>query len=165
MTRLLSFSLVSLIFIVYLADTKLRATIHQPRDIPEVLALYSLSNVEVHDADTITADVRLGFNVVLTHQTIRLKNFDAYEISTGRRTVKVTPDEISRGLKARDFVSDLLKHTHFKIIDGRYDIYNRIVTDVYYLDTTQTPSKYILLASTLREKGFERPNDSPQGKN
>lgn len=166
MQRLLIHLLVSLILVVYLADSQLKTLVaNQLRNLPEEVSLYSLSNIEVHDGDTLTADVKLGFNVVLTHQTIRFKDFDAWEISTGRRTVKVTPEETQKGIKARDFVVNLLKKSQFKITDGKYDIYNRIVSDVYWLDTKQSPSKYVLLANTLREQGFERTNDNSSSKN
>lgn len=166
MRRLLVHLLVSLILIVYLADYQLKTLVaNQLHNIPEEVSLYSLSNVEIHDGDTLTADVKLGFNVILTHQTIRFKDFDAWEISTGRRTVKVTPEEIQKGLQARDFVVNLLKKTQFKITDGKYDIYNRIVSDVYWLDTKQTPAKYVLLSDTLRKQGFERTNDNATSKN
>lgn len=165
MTKLLIHLLIGLILIVYIADSQLKSIVaHQTPTLPEVTSLYSLSNIEIHDGDTLTADVRLGFNVVLTHQIIRLKDFDAWEISTGRRTVRVTSEEIQRGTKAREFLVNLLKTSQFKITDGKYDIYNRIVSDVYWLDTKQSPSKYILLANTLREHGFERKNDNPPSK-
>lgn len=128
------------------------------------LSLYRLSNIEIHDADTLLADIHLGFNVVLTHQTIRIKDFDAWEVSTSRRTVKVTKEEIVKGLQARDYVINMLKNTAFKVSDGKYDIYNRVVADVYWLDTKQNPMEYKLLRDTLRKEGFER-NGDPQTEN
>lgn len=161
MTKTLAMMLASLVLIVFIADQQLHTVVAKQHDVPsDNTVLYSLSNVEIHDGDTFIADVRLGFNVVLTHQTVRLKDFDAYEISAGRRTVKVTSEEIKRGLQAREFVINLLKSTQFKITDGKYDIYNRIVSDVYWLDTKQTPPQYVLLSSTLRKQGYERTNDN-----
>jgi len=156
--------------VTLLADYGLHSTIAESQNrstIPQ-LSLYRLDNIEIYDADTFTADVYLGFKVILTKQTIRVKDFDAWEISNGRRTVKVTSDEIKKGLEARDYVLDLLKKSTFKITDGNYDIYNRIVSDVYWLDTKKTPMEYALLSDTLRKRGFERSdpsNDRPASKN
>ena len=156
--------------VTLLADYGLHSTIAESQNRPTIpqLSLYRLDNIEIYDADTFTADVYLGFKVILTKQAIRVKDFDAWEISNGRRTVKVTSDEIKKGLEARDYVLDLLKKSTFKITDGNYDIYNRIVSDVYWLDTKKTPMEYALLSDTLRKRGFERSdpsNDRPASKN
>lgn len=161
---------VMLPLIVLLADYGLHSTVAESQNRPTIpqISLYRLDNITIHDGDTFVADVYLGFKVILTKQTIRIKDFDAWEISTGRRTVKVTPDEIKRGLAARDYLLNLLKTSTLKITDGNYDIYNRIVADVYWLDTKKSPMEYKLLADTMRLHGFERSdltNDRSQSKN
>lgn len=165
MFRPLLLTAVAIPLILMFADYGLHSSVANTHKVTsDQLSLYRLGNIEVHDADTILADIHLGFNVVLTHQTIRLKDFDAWEISTGRKTVKVTKEEIAKGLQARDYVINMLKTTAFKVSDGKYDIYNRVVADVYWLDTKQNPMEYKLLSNTLRKEGFER-NGDPQIEN
>jgi endonuclease YncB( thermonuclease family) len=69
---------------------------------------YLLSSVSVYDGDTITADVHLGFSVVLHDQRVRLMGFDAWELTRARRTVEITDEELVKGRKARDALQELL---------------------------------------------------------
>lgn len=77
-----------------------------------------LTDIKVYDGDTITADINVGFGIVLDNQKIRLLDFDAWEISYIRRTVNVTPAEIEKGLKAK---ADLQTYLADKRVTGVFD--------------------------------------------
>lgn len=78
-----------------------------------------LDNVEVIDGDTIRADIRLGYDVVLARQTIRADNYDAWEKSRARRTVDVTDEEIAAGKRAAADLAELVRTAqHVWLVPG-----------------------------------------------
>lgn len=142
---------VSLVLIVFMAEEGLHKVVANPisQTVPiHTTSLYTLSNISILSADSFVADVHLGFNVVLTKQAIRLRNFEAWG----------TNDK--RGVNAKEFVTRLLATSQFKITDGAHDMSNRIVTDVYWLNTKQQPMIYAPLAELLRIQGYERRNEN-----
>jgi hypothetical protein len=72
-------------------------------------ALYRVDFPQVHDADTLADGViRLPFGAAIAGRSIRA-DFDAWEITKGRQTVKVTDEEIAKGKAARDALVELLR--------------------------------------------------------
>ena len=72
-------------------------------------ALYRVDNPQVHDADTLTDGViRLPFSAAIAGRSIRA-DYDAWEVTRGRRTVEVTEAEITKGKAARDALVELLQ--------------------------------------------------------
>src|SRR3972149_8862518 len=89
----------------------------------------TIENYIVNDGDTFTqADIILddsALNIVmpqkmqirLTHESIRFENFDAWEATTTRKTVKITPEELIKGTKAKNDLKQLcLKGTTVYIL-------------------------------------------------
>lgn len=75
-----------------------------PAPHPDVVRQYELTDIAVIDGDTIRADIPLGFGVVLDDVTIRFADYDAWESSKRRRSVRVTDEEVERGKEATDFL-------------------------------------------------------------
>lgn len=68
-----------------------------------------LTNVKIHDADTITADIALPWGLLLVGENIRESTYDAWEIRKGRGGVTVTSDEILKGQQASKALDELFK--------------------------------------------------------
>ena len=62
---------------------------------------YKIFNISVYDGDTITADIDLGFGLVITKQKIRLCGLD---------TPEVRGTEKEEGIKVRDDLIEKLKY-------------------------------------------------------
>mgnify|MGYP006272525635 FL=1 len=83
---------------------------------------YALSNIEVIDGDTISADIDLGFAVILKNRKTRLAHIDCPEVKT------------PEGIKARDFTSQWIessiksgKPIVVSVKNHRLDKYGRIL--------------------------------------
>ena len=83
---------------------------------------YALSNIEVIDGDTISADIDLGFAVILKNRKTRLAHIDCPEVKT------------PEGIKARDFTSQWIdvavksgKPVVVSVKNHRLDKYGRIL--------------------------------------
>lgn len=119
---------------------------------------YRIDALRIHDGDTITlATVHLDFGVALTDQSIRLAGFDAPEVSRIRRTVEVTPEEIQRGIAARDALRGLLAaypgSIYLRPVDGGRGVYGRLVG---YLIVYPPGGPPIQVAEWMRARGFDR---------
>lgn len=128
--------------------------------------LFLLHNVEIYDGDTLTADIHLGLDIVVKDRTIRLKDFDAPEITRIRRTVEISDKEIEQGKEARGLVVALAKTTVFAIGEsltekGNKDPYGRLVANTYFID--KPTMKWKSLATFLKEKGFDRNASAAEG--
>jgi endonuclease YncB( thermonuclease family) len=92
------------------------------------------SNIYVHDGDTITADLSLPFRITLPNRSLRAFDYDAWEVTRTRQTVKVTDAEIKKGEKAREALQELLKTGTLYIEDAtaiqkvKPDPYGRMLT-------------------------------------
>ena len=83
---------------------------------------YALSNIEVIDGDTISADIDLGFAVILKNRKTRLAHIDCPEVKT------------PEGITARDFTSQWIdvavksgKPVVVSVKNHRVDKYGRIL--------------------------------------
>lgn len=86
---------------------------------------YRATITEVYDADTVTADIDLGFSFVHTDQKFRLYGIDAPE---------VRGDEREAGLEARDALRDRIlgqEVTICSIKDGKGK-YGRYLARIYH---------------------------------
>ena len=91
---------------------------------PGSLYLYSSKVTEVIDADTIKADINLGFNLVYSRK-IRFYGVNAPELST------------EKGIEAAEYVSDKLKPgTEFMLVSikDRSGSFGRILGIIYLLE-------------------------------
>jgi endonuclease YncB( thermonuclease family) len=96
---------------------------------------YPIVVEKVHDGDTITATIQLGFDIELKHQEIRIKDFDAYEINKVRRTVKVTDEEIVKGKLAQADLEALLKQARkVYVTEGKRGAYGRLELSLFIND-------------------------------
>ena len=80
----------------------------------------------VYDGDT--CRVIFYFHDQLTRLTVRLASIDTPEIRSK------DPNEIEHGLKARDFLSNLVLNQLVYVELGKYDKYKRPLTNIYLLD-------------------------------
>lgn len=111
----------------------------------------ALSNIRVHDGDTIKADVVLGFGLVWHDRDIRVAGFDAWESNRARRTVKVTAGEIEKGKLATAALEQLLgsaKRVSVLESSGPRDPHGRVLLWVF------ADGKEI--GATMRAAGHER---------
>lgn len=78
--------------------------------------------IAVHDADTVTADIDLGFGVWRRHEHLRLRGLDAPELNT------------PEGKTARDWLAARLPENTAVIVQtvkDRSDKYGRMLADVW----------------------------------
>lgn len=87
--------------------------------------LYDIELIRVIDGDTIIANVQLGYNVLLTHQNIRLHGINAPEIYGTNKLI---------GLLSKQYLANLLKGKTLKLepFQRNYDKYGRILATIYY---------------------------------
>ena len=85
---------------------------------------YSAKCTGVYDGDTITVDVDLGFGIFLKHQRMRLLGVDTPELRGPER---------ADGLKARDFVRDLVleKEVMIRTVKDGKGKYGRWLVEVW----------------------------------
>jgi endonuclease YncB( thermonuclease family) len=119
---------------------------------------YELSEVTVHDGDTITARINLGWRISIKEH-IRAADYDAWEITKTRRTVEVTDDEIAKGKAAKSFVETFAGDNNHQLFvvgilrgEGR-DVYGRILGEIWCREKN---GEWINLGDLMREKGHVR---------
>lgn len=115
---------------------------------------YECKIVEVTDGDTIKAEIIVkDFNVQIIEQVLRAFNYDAYESSYRRHSVKITSEEIQKGKLAKNFLIDLCK-THKLYIEPKgFDVYGRRLC-IFLV--TSNDIDFIDLATIMRQNGFTR---------
>ncbi len=100
-----------------------------------VKACYSAEarSIIVLDGDTFRSDLHLGFDVVLHDQTVRIHNFDAWEVSRKRRTVTIDNAELEKGEKAKQALAAMLHSAkRVEVVEsGERDPYGRRSCAVY----------------------------------
>jgi endonuclease YncB( thermonuclease family) len=121
------------------------------------LADYPLTVDSVHDGDTFTGSVALGFDLQLASQPIRLAEFDAWEITRGRFGDKTTEAELLKGQKAKADLETLLrkaKHVYGLTVNksGR-EKYGRLLLKVKIVDEEGRVQD---VAELMRAMGHER---------
>lgn len=67
-----------------------------------------LANTQIHDVDTIKADIVLPFGVVLPSRSIRAQSYDGWEIDRTRKTVIISDAELAKGKEARAALEKLI---------------------------------------------------------
>lgn len=89
--------------------------------------IYDAYVVEVYDGDSITADIDLGFGVLLKHQKIRL---------LGINTPEISGEERPAGIIARDWLREniLYKKVIIKTYLDKKEKYGRWLAEVYIDD-------------------------------
>ena len=95
---------------------------------------FEAQGITVIDGDTIHVEVlHLGFGVALTNETIRAADFDAWEASKRRRSVKVTDEEVIKGKAASKDLHAWLNHGKFEIqpVGPTRDRYGRLLGKWY----------------------------------
>lgn len=118
-------------------------------------ALFRVDSPVVHDADTLASGViRLPWGVAITGRSVR-SDYDAWEVSRVRQTVKVTEDEIARGKAARDELTKMLGELvmYVSLPERDIDPYDRIDA-VWWVRTKD--GNYERLATIAKQKGWIR---------
>lgn len=114
---------------------------------------YPVKIESVHDADTFTCTITMGWDVQLANQKVRVANFDAWEISRQRQTVgRITDEELRKGREATDYAKSLFSKAKTITVspnpkDDR-DVYGRPLVTV-----TVDGQDY---GDLMKSKGFDR---------
>ena len=90
---------------------------------------YPVDRIRVIDGDTIECDILLPLGITLRQEEIRFSDYDAWESSRRRRSVKITDEELVKGKQATALFKELLETSSMTIIlegDGR-DVYGRVL--------------------------------------
>ena len=101
------------------------------------LYFYRATIRKVYDGDTIRADINLGFGTLLEYESFRLYGID---------TPEVTGESKAAGIRARDFVRELLplgtvtKMRSFQDKQGKYGRY----LAVFYLPNGQNLNQILV---------------------
>jgi len=92
-----------------------------------ILPITKAKVIKVYDCDTITVAFRFKNSVdIKTYKVcVRLNGIDSPEIKTNN------PDEKECGIKARDYLRDILMDKEIELTDVSYDKYGRILAEVY----------------------------------
>lgn len=110
---------------------------------------YDIQIEKVHDGDTFTCTIDLGFDVSINKQIIRIKNFDAWEIDRTRRTIIITDEELVKGKLAREALVDLFLHAkRIYVEDGKRGVYGRMELRVF-VDGNE-------VAQVMKDAGHDR---------
>lgn len=113
-------------------------------------------NVRCLDGDTFTCVLRLEFGVLLDDGDvvhIRMADYDAWETSYRRQTIKYAPDEIERGKAAKAALEEILgsaKLVEAREVKSKDDPYGRRLAKIY--------ADGIDVGAALRSQGHERKN-------
>ena len=106
--------------------------------------------VKVYDGDTVTADVDLGFGVVLKNQTIRIVGINAPEVCGEQRP---------QGLITRDYLRELIMDKNVFLVtqdtkskQNTKDKYGRWLCEVKMLDDDGVSKNDV--AQVLCDKGL-----------
>jgi micrococcal nuclease len=86
--------------------------------------VYSARLIAVHDADTITVDIDLGFSIVMRNVKLRLNGINAPELSTPEG--KIAQAWLASRIAGKPLV--------IKTIKDRQEKYGRLLAEVYVLD-------------------------------
>lgn len=118
-----------------------------------------MTGVRVVDGDTIRGDVVLPFGITLRDQTIRALEYDAWESSRARRTVKITDEELAKGREAKAQFAKLVASGRVFVEPGRQerDPYGRLLARVW----VHSEDAWISLAVWGKSKGYDRRGDPP----
>lgn len=90
---------------------------------------YPLLNVRIVDADTVIADIVVGFGVRLVDARIRASDYDAWEVSKTRPGV--SDDELKRGAEAKRQLVEIVRDSKMFLLSDpltpRHDVYGRVL--------------------------------------
>jgi micrococcal nuclease len=91
----------------------------------------------VYDGDTITADIDLGFGIIMKGQKIRLSGID---------TPEIRGEEKEDGIKVRDYVRDAIldKEVTIKTQKDKSGKYGRWLAEIYIDDRTASLNQILL---------------------
>ena len=91
-----------------------------------------LSAIRVKDGDTIEANIDFPLKLSLRDESIRMDSYDAWETSKRRRSVKVTDEEIQKGLVAKQALVDWLRTGKpYLRPQQKRDVYGRVLGTLY----------------------------------
>ncbi len=103
---------------------------------------YQANIVDVHDGDTVRADIDLGFNIWRHNEPLRLNGIDAPELRGASKDA---------GILARDALREkvLGKHVTICTIKDRQEKYGRYLANIYVDDE--------LINDWMISQGFAKP--------
>jgi len=97
-----------------------------PSNTPTSLYTYRAKIVKVHDGDTLTVDIDLGFGVMLTDQQVRLKGINAPELET--------PAGKDSLLWLTSYLNKLPKDVMIVTFKDKTEKYGRLLGDIWIND-------------------------------
>lgn len=111
-------------------------------------------SVDVHDGDTVSGYLDLGWKIMIGRIDIRAHGYDAWEITRHRATVEVQDAEIIKGKAAKRALVELLEEGTLWAEDSeKRDPYGRI-SAILWVKTRE--SKWIYLAQWMEQHGHCR---------
>jgi endonuclease YncB( thermonuclease family) len=134
-----------------------------PRDPSIPIEYATLFSAEFIDGDTVHANVSLGFNVFLSDQKLRARDYDAWESNKRRRSAavdgEVTDAEVAKGKAATKALNEWVAGRSIVVTtDSEKDVYGRWLVSFYVLnkDGSRSPVK-----DWMKAHGHTRPDSSP----
>lgn len=122
-------------------------------DIDETLLLCDV--LSIHDGDTMRVRVHFPWGISL-EENVRCLGYNAWEVTKGRRTVKVTDDEVKKGKFALQQVQSLIQGNRVFISPeseaGTRDPYGRLLAFV----RVESGGQLIRLEQWMFDKGHCR---------
>jgi len=117
---------------------------------------YSIRVKEVVDGDTIKADIKLPFSIIIENQVVRLLDYDAWECK--HRTGKViTPEEIVKGLAAKAALNALINSAERIYIEldikREHDDFGRVLARLFLVDKS---GMLIEVSKYMKDNGHDR---------
>jgi len=111
---------------------------------------YEAKVLEVKDGDTFVCNIVVGFDIVLIAQDVRVVEFDAWEKSRRRQSVRVTDDELVKGKLAYEDAVKILTTGKVTVEPQKplRDVYGRLLLRV------KVDGKYY--DEIMKEKGHQR---------
>lgn len=109
------------------------------------------------DGDTIVGSIHFPWGVTLRDQTIRAATFDAWESARYRRTVEITDEELRKGRRATEALSDLLDSGRLYVSPVRpeRDAYGRVLAKWMVV----RDGERIDVGRWMKERGHCRPEE------
>ena len=120
----------------------------------QLASYHRTQGVRAIDGDTIEADIELGWGVWLRGQSVRLLDYDAWEMSKRRQSVEVTDREVAKGQAAHRDLSALLASGPVYLSPGpeARDPFGRPLAKAYVLRS----GTVVVVSDYMRGRGHQR---------
>lgn len=118
--------------------------------------LYHVKVTRVIDGDTLVGDIELPWDVTLRNKHIRAYGYDAWENKRSNRAEPVTDEEIIKGIKATNDLTNLLKNGELYISPSADEIDNFGRPLAYYYVKPNNGNSLIDVSLYMKYRGHIR---------